>query len=280
MQEGEEYIITLKIKQEECIISSMGILITDQIYYRNRNELLDTEPTLDLSPLFSEYSKKLQQNWIELTVNYIAMGGEKFILIGNFQKDDEQQRKYVDKEKPFIDYKLLLDDVFVTKIKEDSLCENADSVKTYWYNYNYRHGPITFIPYIPKENDSTIFPIATEIIKKTDSITLQDIIFEFNSYELTQDAKNEIMEIFKNKAFNSLLEIHIEGHTDNVGKENYNLELSQKRANSVKEFLTLIGMDENIISTEGKGDQFPIDDNSTESGRKTNRRIEIMIIYK
>jgi hypothetical protein len=161
MQEGEEYIITLKIKQEECIISSMGILITDQIYYRNRNELLDTEPTLDLSPLFSEYSKKLQQNWIELTVNYIAMGGEKFILIGNFQKDDEQQRKYVDKEKPFIDYKLLLDDVFVTKIKEDSLCENADSVKTYWYNYNYRHGPITFIPYIPKENDSTIFPIAT-----------------------------------------------------------------------------------------------------------------------
>jgi outer membrane protein OmpA-like peptidoglycan-associated protein len=97
---------------------------------------------------------------------------------------------------------------------------------------------------------------------------------------LTQDAKNEIMEIFKNKAFNSLLEIHIEGHTDNVGKENYNLELSQKRANSVKEFLTLIGMDENIISTEGKGDQFPIDDNSTESGRKTNRRIEIMIIYK
>jgi outer membrane protein OmpA-like peptidoglycan-associated protein len=280
MQEGEEYIISLKIKQDQCVISSLGLLITNQFYYRNRNELLDTEPTLDLTPQFTEYSKKLQQNWIELTVNYIAQGGEKFILIGNFQNDKEQQRKFVEKERVFVDYKIALDNVNVIKVNEDSLCEHADSVKASWHNYTYRHGPLTFTPYIPKKDNSATVPITTEIIKKTDSITLQDIIFEFNSYELTEDAKNQITEIFKNKDFDSFHEIHIEGHTDNVGKAEYNLDLSKKRAESVKALLTEIGIDENIMFTDGKGDRFPIEDNSTYEGRKANRRIEIRVRYR
>lgn len=279
LKKEEEYIISLRVKQDECIISSMGILISDQFYIRNKSELLDVSPTIDLTSEFEKISQKSQKNWVTISVNYIAKGGEKFILIGNFQKDQDQKRKFIKDEKDFVDYKLVLDDVTVTKVDTDTLCPDANDIRSTWYKYDKRHSEITFLPYVPKENDSATIPITTEIIKKTDSITLQDIIFEFNSFELTKEAKNEIMEIFKNKDFNSLLEIHIEGHTDNVGQENYNLDLSQKRAESVKALLTEIGIDENIISTEGKGDQFPIEDNSTEEGRKANRRIEIRVSY-
>lgn len=69
----------------------------------------------------------------------------------------------------------------------------------------------------------------------------------------------------------------IEGHTDNVGSENYNFGLSQRRANSVMTYLVRQGIAPGRIVAYGKGENFPISDNETAAGRQQNRRVEVII---
>lgn len=70
------------------------------------------------------------------------------------------------------------------------------------------------------------------------------------------------------------LTVRIEGHTDSTGSEAYNLRLSDRRANSVKEFITNHGVDGSRMETIGYGESQPIDTNDTPEGRYNNRRVE------
>ena len=72
------------------------------------------------------------------------------------------------------------------------------------------------------------------------------------------------------------MEVEIAGYTDNVGSSYYNKKLSQKRADSVKEWLVIRGIDPKRIVTKGYGLENPIASNSTEEGRSKNRRIEFI----
>lgn len=74
---------------------------------------------------------------------------------------------------------------------------------------------------------------------------------------------------------NSLIDVM--GHTDSTGSEQYNLDLSRRRAESVANYLVSRGVSRARIETIGYGEQYPIADNSTEAGRSQNRRVEIRI---
>ncbi len=71
--------------------------------------------------------------------------------------------------------------------------------------------------------------------------------------------------------------IMITGHTSNEGEEAYNMELGFKRAQEYKDHLIKLGVDENQISIQSKGETMPIASNDTVEGRKMNRRVEIHI---
>lgn len=71
--------------------------------------------------------------------------------------------------------------------------------------------------------------------------------------------------------------IDVMGHTDSTGSEQYNLDLSRRRAESVANYLVSRGVSRARIETIGYGEQYPVADNSTESGRSQNRRVEIRI---
>ncbi|MBR9918966.1 OmpA family protein [bacterium] len=71
----------------------------------------------------------------------------------------------------------------------------------------------------------------------------------------------------------------IEGHTDNQGDDASNLDLSQRRADAVKKYLTLKGVDTDRIKATGYGETQPLADNSTEEGRALNRRVDITLTY-
>ena len=73
------------------------------------------------------------------------------------------------------------------------------------------------------------------------------------------------------------LNLMIIGHTDSQASDSYNMELSQERANAVKEYLVGQGVDASKLSTKGMGESDPIADNSTEQGRFRNRRIEFVV---
>ncbi len=67
----------------------------------------------------------------------------------------------------------------------------------------------------------------------------------------------------------------VEGHTDATGDDDYNQELSQRRALAVVDYLTKAGIDESRLRGEGFGESKPVADNETEAGRKQNRRVGI-----
>lgn len=68
----------------------------------------------------------------------------------------------------------------------------------------------------------------------------------------------------------------IEGHTDNIGGETFNQNLSEKRANFVKEYLKNAGIDESCLTAKGVGSSTPVATNDTEAGRARNRRVELV----
>lgn len=103
------------------------------------------------------------------------------------------------------------------------------------------------------------------------------ILFGFDSYQLTSQAKSNIQEMAETLKKYEDTNILIEGHTDNVGKDNYNQRLSERRAQAVADYATSIGVDRSRIRTTGYGEEQPVAENESEAGRAENRRVEVAI---
>ncbi len=102
------------------------------------------------------------------------------------------------------------------------------------------------------------------------------ILFATNKADLSQSAKNSLVEFSKVLNNNKGCDIAIIGHTDNTGSDAINQPLSVSRANSVNNYLKSCGVSASQIkSVEGQGSTNPVADNSTAEGRKQNRRVEV-----
>lgn len=110
------------------------------------------------------------------------------------------------------------------------------------------------------------------------SIVLNNIFFETDSYNLKTESHLELDKVVGFLVTNESLVVEISGHTDNVGTENYNLTLSQKRADAVVDYLVSKGVEKTRLIAKGYGFSKPIDSNETPGGRAKNRRTELMIV--
>jgi OmpA-OmpF porin, OOP family len=114
----------------------------------------------------------------------------------------------------------------------------------------------------------------------TKALTFDNVNFATNSAVLTEGSKTQLDDLVKiMKAFPKV-DIKVDGHTDNVGKEAANKELSQSRAIAVKRYLNSHGVDEKRIGTAGFGSTKPVADNATDAGKAQNRRIEAFVTRK
>lgn len=109
-------------------------------------------------------------------------------------------------------------------------------------------------------------------------IDLRDILFEFDSPELTSKTKPYLDKVVTLMQRVPNIKVEISGHTDNIGDTKYNLQLSQKRSNSVKKYLLAAGIDSSRIHAQGYGDTQPLVANDSQLGRAQNRRVEMKII--
>lgn len=105
-----------------------------------------------------------------------------------------------------------------------------------------------------------------------------DFMFDVNSSVIKPGAYQEIDRVAEVLNKYPQTRIRIEGHTDSTGSEDYNLKLSQQRAEAVKNALVTRGIDSARIETVGLGESSPIADNTTEAGRQMNRRVKVVII--
>ncbi|MEM6297177.1 MAG: OmpA family protein [Bacteroidota bacterium] len=140
---------------------------------------------------------------------------------------------------------------------------NIDNIQLHCIDCDERH-PIT-------DNDSTMRPDLTLLAKQMQ--------FETGSARLTMKAIKALEEVLPDlkDVMNVTTLLQIEGHTDNVGEYQDNLELSEARAAAIKAFLVDRGIPEEQILTKGYGDTKPISDNSTKEGRAQNRRVTISL---
>lgn len=105
-----------------------------------------------------------------------------------------------------------------------------------------------------------------------------DVLFPLNSSYLTDRAKSELDNLAKVLAQDGVTRLIVKGHTDATGTEEYNQWLSERRAESVKNYLVTKGFSKSGITTEGHGQSKPIAANNTAEGRQKNRRVEVVIV--
>ncbi len=117
-------------------------------------------------------------------------------------------------------------------------------------------------------------------IEKEESIILKNIFFETNSFVLKNISDPEIQKLYELLKANTSMEIELVGHTDDIGEDTYNLALSEKRANAVKEKLLEKGIAANRIRAKGKGEEQPIVTNDSDENRAQNRRVEMRIVNR
>ncbi len=112
-------------------------------------------------------------------------------------------------------------------------------------------------------------------------ISMSDILFDVGKATLTQDLKTNLAKIAGILTIYKDANVQVEGHTDNVGGEEYNQKLSEKRASNVMEFLTTPGgIAAARLTSMGFGFSKPIADNATKEGRQKNRRVDLVIMDK
>lgn len=127
----------------------------------------------------------------------------------------------------------------------------------------------------PSEVDVEIKPI--ELHK---SYRINDIYFAFNSFELTAESKAVLDQLIEFLNENPVIEIEIQGHTDNIGNDADNLKLSDYRSRSVYVYLIESGIRKERLTYKGFGESMPVATNETAEGRAKNRRTVFVIMKR
>lgn len=123
-----------------------------------------------------------------------------------------------------------------------------------------------------RSRDTTII-----ILEKGKKVVLKGVNFEFNKATLTNESETILTMAYNALVANPDVQVEISGHTDDVGSQQYNQELSLKRAQAVKNWLVQQGIASNRMKAVGKGENEPVASNATDAGRAENRRIEFYV---
>ena len=136
-----------------------------------------------------------------------------------------------------------------------------------------------------KERTDTLKIVQMDTVKLVDStsskitqmVPLPNVQFKTNSDILLPSSARDLTKLAEHLEKNDSLKARILGHTDSIGSEAYNLELSQRRAEAVKNYLVSLGIDPSRIEAKGFGSSQKKADNTTLEGRLMNRRVEVIL---
>jgi outer membrane protein OmpA-like peptidoglycan-associated protein len=106
---------------------------------------------------------------------------------------------------------------------------------------------------------------------------MSDVLFDTAKFSLRPEAREKLAKVAGIVSGHPGLRLAVEGHTDNVGGDSYNQDLSEHRGSAVRDYLTQQGMQQDSVTTKGFGKTQPIATNDTAAGRQQNRRVELVI---
>lgn len=263
----------------------------DLIVYSDYNYLKNVHTNAYFAQVVNAKGKYIVSNkWVLVEGLYKANGGEKYITLGGFAISDARldalAEKFKDNEKKSISK---LKDYLLNNVLRQELSSQFLGFTDYAY---YFFDDVSVAPYIEKveviqpvaeelKSDTVVFEkIAIDSIKVGSSVILNNIYFDFDMSVLLSKSFVELNKLVQTMQQNPGMELEIQGHTDNDGPEDYNLDLSLSRAKAVMDYLISKGIAEQRLTYNGFGSERPIADNATEEGREKNRRVEFVMLKK
>jgi outer membrane protein OmpA-like peptidoglycan-associated protein len=108
-------------------------------------------------------------------------------------------------------------------------------------------------------------------------VNMSDVLFDTGKYSLRPGAREKLARVAGIISGHVGLKLEVEGHTDSVGGDDYNQQLSEHRATSVRDYLTHAGIPVDSVTAKGFGKTQPVASNETTSGRQQNRRVELVV---
>jgi outer membrane protein OmpA-like peptidoglycan-associated protein len=108
-------------------------------------------------------------------------------------------------------------------------------------------------------------------------VNMSDVLFDTAKFSLRPEAREKLAKVAGIISGHPGLRLDVEGHTDNVGSDDYNQQLSEQRGSAVRDYLTQQGLQQGSVTTKGFGKTQPTATNDTAAGRQQNRRVELVI---
>jgi len=108
-------------------------------------------------------------------------------------------------------------------------------------------------------------------------VNISDVLFDFNQYTLKPGAREKLAKVSGILLAYPGLQIRLEGYTDNIGSDEYNLKLSEERASAVRDYLVAQGVPSSTVSAVGLGKADPVASNDNQAGRQQNRRVDMVV---
>lgn len=234
-------------------------------YAEAHNNLADAfEHLARYDEAIAEYRKAMQLN-PDLAVACFGLG-DTYLRIGLFEKAENAY------------------EVGLTLKPTDHLAQKGLSIARQGVLSAQETELISYIAIIDNLKDYTIKAMGPGGVRQRVSrIRFNNILFDFDSSDIKPASIPQLKEIGKALSQPSLKGVRfvIEGHTDNVGSEQYNMNLSDKRGASVRQYLTKnFTIQHVLIEVAGHGEQRPLAENTSDEGRRRNRRVEIVAIHQ
>ena len=187
------------------------------------------------------------KDWILVHTQFTAKGTERYLTMGNF-KSNTRTRMFKTKRNAKQGAYYYVDLVLVEPVNTGKMVsENGGTSKS------------------------------QKIFALNETHVFKNVLFKFDRFKLQEHSKKEMLTLYEHIITDNALHVEISGHTDSIGSEAYNQELSSRRAEAVAEYLQQLGLSKDRIIWRGHGGKKPIASNENEVGRRQNRRVEFVI---
>ncbi|MBO9201241.1 MULTISPECIES: OmpA family protein [Niastella] len=278
LRKGSQYNVDFYVSATNKVLDSIGVYFSAEDFLYEQRSYRDIQPVWWYIKSGGALSQPLNK-WQKVHFVYTATGNEAYLTIGLFKRTD-----FTGSLKPDFqdEYLFLLDKVSLTPVNSNErICTEAEQEKWRIYKADDRHERLDKMisnhlknPPVPKP---ALALTRIPYVQHIDTLIIPDIYFVSASFELSKKSF-ELLDSFAHKMTGVMDSVVVKGHTDSIGNLQYNQELSQNRAVSVKQYLMtkVPSLGVNFIA-RGYAFSQPIASNKTSSGRKKNRRVEIFV---
>jgi OOP family OmpA-OmpF porin len=243
-------------------LKSLGILFT-KAGYKGKSDVITS---LMVDSICKKGGLMNDYRWFKISAKYQAEGGEKYMTVGNFAPKIKKDMVRMNKFKfGFKEAYYFIDDVSLVKFKENIEKVKVEIVGSFRINGDEED----------EEEDSVL--VVKGNITVGEKVSLKNIFFENGKSYILPESFPELNKLAQYLIRNPIMEVQINGHSDNAGSKFKNQRLSEQRAREVFEYLIKKGV-QNKLYFKGFGSSFPIASNETEDGKAKNRRVEFEII--